>query len=335
MMRGVLIRISEQEHLFAVVAHHIACDGWSKTVLFGELSELYGGFVREQPVELAPLPIQYSDFALWQQRSLEGSALEDQISYWRETLAGVPAALELPTDHPRPPTPASVGAVCRLVVPMDVTESIRAVGRQEGATLFMTTLGAFDALLAARSGQEDIVVGSPIANRLRVETENLIGFFANTLVVRVDLSGGPSFRKLVRRVRQSALGAYSHQDLPFEKLVEVVRPPRDPSRNPIFQVNFRLSTEPRVLELDGINTEPVPVDPGISRFDLALDLVAGPAGLTGYLEYDTALFTAETASRMTDEFQELLRAVGQDPDRPIVDHDCARRMVERREGESG
>ena len=330
MMRGVLIRISEQEHLFAVVAHHIACDGWSKTVLFRELSELYDGFVGGRPVELAPLPIQYSDFALWQRRSLESAAMEDQAAYWREALVGAPAALTLPTDHPRPATPAAVGAVHRLSVPADVVEPIRALGREERATLFMVTLGAFDALLAAWSGQEDVVVGSPIANRTRVETENLIGFFANTLALRADLSGEPSFREVVRRVKESALGAYANQDLPFEKLVEIVAPPRDPSRNPVFQANFRLSTEPPVLQLDGIRTEAAPVDPGISRFDLALDVVAGADGMTGYLEYDTALFTAETASRMTDDFAELLGAVGREPDRPIVALDCVRRMVERR-----
>jgi amino acid adenylation domain-containing protein len=334
-MRGVLVRLAEQEHLFAIVAHHISCDGWSKAVLFRELGDLYEGFLRAQPVELASLPIQYSDFALWQRRSLESAALEDQIAYWREALAGAPAALELPTDHPRPVTPAARGAVRRLLVRADVTEAIRVLGREERATLYMATLAAFDALLAAWSGQEDIVVGSPIANRTRMETENLIGFFANTLALRVDLSGRPSFRDLVRRVREVALGAYAHQDLPFEKLVEVLRPPRDPSRNPIFQVNFRLGTDPPVLELEGISAEPVPVDPGISRFDLALDVTDGPAGLGGYLEYDTALFDADTAALLADDFQRLLRAVGEEPNRPILEHDCVRRIRNRRAGSPG
>ncbi len=331
-MRGVLVRLSEQEHLFAIVAHHISCDGWSKAVLFRELGDLYEGFLGAQPVELAPLPIQYSDFALWQRRSLENSALEGQIAYWREALSGAPAALELPTDHPRPAAPAAHGAVRRLLVPSQVTEAIRALGREERATLYMATLAAFDALLAAWSGQEDIVVGSPIANRTRIETENLIGFFANTLALRVNLSGRPSFRDLVGRVREVALGAYANQDLPFEKLVEVLRPPRDPSRNPIFQVNFRLGTDPPVLALNGISAEPVPVDPGISRFDLALDVTDGPAGLAGYLEYDTALFDADTAALLEDDFQRLLRAVGEEPDRPIAEHDCVQRMRKQRAG---
>ena len=333
MMRGVLIRIGERDHLFAIVAHHIACDGWSKSVLFGELGELYAGLVDGRPAELAPLPIQYADFALWQRRSLEGSALDDQVSYWRQALAGAAPALELPTDRPRPSTPQAAGAAHRLRISAEVAESIRAVGREERATLFMAAMGAFDALLAAWSGQEDIVVGSPIANRSRVETENLIGFFANTLVLRVDLSGGPSYREVVRRVKESALGAYANQDLPFEKIVEVVRPPRDPSRNPIFQVNFRLSSDAPVLGLTGIEAQPAPIDPGISRFDLALDLMAGEDGLSGYLEYDTALFEAATASRIAAEFAELLAAVGREPDRPLFEHECVRRLAEWRKQE--
>ncbi len=253
----------------------------------------------------------------------------------REALAGAPAALEIPTDLPRPATPQAAGAVHRLDIPAEATEPIRAIGREERATLFMATLAVFDALLAAWSGQEDIVVGSPIANRTRVETENLIGFFANTLVLRVGLAEGPSFREVVRRVKESALGAYANQDLPFEKLVEVVRPPRDPSRNPIFQANFRLSTDPPVLELDGLRTKAAPLDPGISRFDLALDVTAGPEGMSGYLEYDTALFTAETAARIADDFEELMCAVGREPDRPITDHECVRLMVERRDRRGG
>ncbi len=330
MMRGVLIKLADEEHLFAVIAHHIACDGWSKAILFKELGAFYRGFVHEEPVELARLPIQYSDFALWQRRSLEGPSLERQVSYWRGALAGAPPALELPTDHPRPSTPRADGAAHRLSVSADVSRSIGRVGREERATLFMATLAAFAVLLRALSGQRDILIGSPIANRTRVETEHLIGFFANTLVLRVDLSGEPSFRELLRRVRETALGAYAHQELPFEKLVEVLQPPRDPSRNPIFQVNFRLSAEAPVLELEGIVSEPVHVDPGISRFDLALDLTDGPGGLSGYLEYDTALFTAQSISRIVGELLELMRALGREPDRSILELPSVRRIAGRR-----
>jgi non-ribosomal peptide synthetase component F len=222
-----------------------------------------------------------------------------------------------------------------LTIPADLMEPIRRVAREERATLFMAALAAFDILLAAESGQEDIVVGSPIANRTRVETEPLIGFFSNTIVLRADLSGNPSFREIVRRVRESAIGAYAHQDLPFEKIVEVLRPARDPSRNPIFQVNFRLGAAPERLELEGMDIEPVSVDPGISRFDLAIDLVATFEGLTGYLEYDTALFTPQSAARMSDELFEILRAAGRDPDLPMIEYACVRSHLERSQKASG
>jgi amino acid adenylation domain-containing protein len=333
LMRGALFQIAPDEHLFAIVAHHIACDGWSKGLLYEELGALYGALVRGEQARLPELPIRYSDFALWQRRSMEsGPELERHVAHWREALAGAPPALELPTDRPRPASPAAVGATHRLAIPGEVATPILALGREERATAFMAVLAAFDILLAAESGQRDIVVGSPIANRTRVESEPLIGFFANTLVLRTDISGQPSYRELLRRVRAAALEAYAHQDLPFEKLVEVVRPPRDPSRNPIFQVNFRVGAAPPELQLQGIATEPLALDPGISRFDLALDLVAGRDGLSGYLEYDSVLFSAASAARMAQALLDIMRAVAHEPDRPVFELAAVRQIVARHAG---
>ncbi len=313
MMRGALVHVGPKEHLFALIAHHIACDGWSKGVLYDDLAAAYRAFRAGGEPDLPELPLQYSDFALWQRRSLEGDRLEAQAGYWRERLAGAPAAIDLPTDHPRPEAPGFTGATHPVVVPGPLAESVRRIGRQERATPFMTIVSAFAALLSAVSGQDQVVMGSPIANRTRVELEHLIGFFANTMVLRADVSGDPSFRELVRRVRDSALGAYEH-DLAFEKLVEVVAPPRDPTRNPIFQVNVRVGSEPPTLRLDGVESTALRIDPGISRFDLALDLVADDGALRGHLEYHTALFEPTTIETAADRFLRLLSAISYEPD---------------------
>jgi amino acid adenylation domain-containing protein len=317
MIRSTLIRTGEDEHVFAIIAHHIAADGWSKAVLYDEIGALYRAAVTGEPAVLPELPVQYADYALWQHRMLEGEALEREVAWWREELAGAPPALELPTDFPRPAGPAFKGAAHWVHVPADVADAVRDLGRGERATQYMTVLAAFKLLLFTVSGQEDIVIGTPIANRARVEIEHLIGFFANTLVLRDDLSGAPTFRQLIARVRDTALEAYGHQDLPFEKVVEAARPPRDPSRNPVFQVNFRLGAQAPGLDLEGVEAEALAVDPGISRFDLAIDLTATDDGLRGHLEYDTALFSPATAARLVDLFLDILRAVAQSPDVPI------------------
>jgi hypothetical protein len=326
MMRGGLVRVGEDDHVFAIIAHHIACDGWSKGVLYEDLAAAYAAYVQGHEPDLPELPLQYSDFALWQRRSLEGPALETQAAYWRERLAGAPAAIDLPADRERLSVPGFSGATFPLSVPAPLADAVRAVGRQERATPYMTVVAAFAGMLAAISGQDDIVMGSPIANRTRIELERLIGFFANTLVLRTDVSGDPTFRELVRRVRDSALGAYEH-DLPFEKLVEVVRPPRDPSRNPIFQVNVRVGARQPELELVGVQVERLPIDPGISRFDLALDLVATDDGLEGHLEYDTALFGETTAARWAQAFLRLLEAVTEEPDRRLGELQVLRELA--------
>src|SRR5215211_2833432 len=251
LFRAGLLRLGEEEHVLLVTMHHVVSDGWSLGVFWRELGALYGAFVRGEPSPLEEPPVQYADYALWQRQWLTGEVLEEQLGYWKDQLAELPV-LELPTDHPRPAVQTHRGARRSLTLPESLTRSLKELSRQEGTTLFMVLLGAFQALLARYSGQEDIAVGSPIAGRNQAETEELIGFFVNTLVMRTDLSGDPSFREVLSRVREVALGAYDHQDLPFEKLVEELQPERDLSRTPFFQVFFNMQNmDDTPIELRG------------------------------------------------------------------------------------
>src|SRR2546425_12822323 len=260
--------------------HHIVSDDWSLSVFFREIAALYEAFVNGQPSPLVDLPIQYRDFASWQREWLQGDVLKTQVDYWKKQLDGAPAVLELPTDRPRPPLQTFNGACHSIVLPQRLSESLSELSRQAESTLFMTLLAAFQTLLCRYTNQEDIVLGTPIANRTRRETEDLIGFFVNTLVMRTDLSGNPSFPELLRRVREVALQAYAHQDLPFEKLVEELRPERDRSHSPLFQVMFILQNAPREpFELPGLTVSPLTVDSGTAKFDLTLSLTEGADGL--------------------------------------------------------
>ncbi|MDX6614894.1 MAG: hypothetical protein QOD75_4080, partial [Blastocatellia bacterium] len=236
LIRGTLVRLNDEEHILLLAMHHVVSDDWSMGVFFRELSALYESFVLGQDSPLTPLPIQYADFAAWQHAWLQGEVLGQQLEYWKRQLAGAPRVLQLPTDRPRPLRPTHEGAREEVVLPAELIRKLTAVGQSEGGTLFMTLLAAFQNLLARYTGQEDIVVGTPIAGRNRAETEGLIGYFINTLVLRTDLSGNPSFRELVRRVRDVSLGAYAHQDLPFERLVEELQPERSLTQPPLFQV---------------------------------------------------------------------------------------------------
>jgi hypothetical protein len=242
-LRASLLRLGEQDHVLLLNIHHIVSDGWSQGVVLRELTTLYSAFATGQPSPLPELPIQYADFAAWQRNWLQGDRLQEQLDYWKQRLADL-APLELPTDRPRPPTQSFRGGKVNFEIPPKLTGELRKLGRSEGATMFMTLLAAFQALLSRYSGQMDVAVGTPIAGRHRKEVENLIGFFVNTLVLRTDLGGNPSFRDLLRRVREVSLGAYAHQDLPFEKIVDELQIPRDPSRNPLFQVMFALQNTP-------------------------------------------------------------------------------------------
>jgi Condensation domain len=313
MIRARLLRLGAEDHALVLVAHHIACDGWSKGLLVSELGTAYDAWSAGATPGLRELPIEYSDFAAWQRDRLTGENLERLNAYWRGRLDGHAPALLLPTDRPRPTRQAFGGAVHWLKVPGPLAERTRALGRQERATPFMTLLAAFNALLFARSGQLDVLVGSPAAMRTHPELEHLVGLFANTLVYRTSLAGRPNFRELIGRVRETALGVYAHQELPFEKIVEVTKPRRDPSRNPLVQVNLRVEGREPVLSLRDLDVVPIPLDPGIARFDLAIELGETDDGYDGYLEYDTALFDAESAAGYASDFVAILEEATQKP----------------------
>jgi Condensation domain len=329
MLRARLLRVGAEDHVLVLVAHHIACDGWAKGLLVSELCTAYNALCAGAQPVLAELPIEYADFSAWQRRWLTGETLERLAAYWRDRLQGHAPSIELPTDRPRPARQAFVGAIERVAVPADIVDAATALGRQEGATLFMTMLGAFKALLHARSGQEDVLVGSPAAMRNLPELESIVGFFANTLVYRTDLSGQPSFRTLLGRVRETALGALAHQDLPFETIVQTVNPPRDPSRNPLVQVNLRVEGREPELRLAGVRSAPLVLDPGIARFDLAIELGVTDDGLEGYLEYDSALFDRATAVTFARDFLDILTAVIASPDRPLAELEPVRQIRAR------
>ncbi len=317
MLRSALLRLEPEEHASLLAMHHITSDGWSMGVLVRELVALYGAFTQGLPSPLPELPVQYADYARWQRDWLQGEVLDREIGFWRETLAGAPV-LDLPTDRPRPPVQSFRGGLRGVHLPAGPSQALSALGQGEGTSLFMTLLAGFAALLSRYAGQDDVSIGSPVANRTRSQIEGLIGFFVNTLVLRTDLSGEPTFRELLGRVRRAALGTFAHQELPFEKIVEEVHPQRDLSRSPLFQVMFALqnaSTE--ALELPGLSLVPFGAGVNVAKFDLTLSLSQGPFGLAGTLEYATALFDGPTVSRMAGHLASLLGAAAADPDRPL------------------
>jgi condensation domain-containing protein len=319
MLRATLVALGAEEHVLLIVMHHIAADAHSDRVLFSELAECYAAARGGRPPSLPELPIQYADFALWQRQRLQGAQLDRLTGYWAAALEGSPELLRLPTDRPRPAVQRHEGSHRRFAFERDLGEALTALGREQGATFFMTMLAAFAVLLYRLSGQEDVVIGSPIANRNNLELQNLIGFFTNTMALRVRVGGNPSFREAIARARATALGAYDHQDLPFEKVVETRAPRRDPSYNPLFQVNFRAQASERpALELPGISVDALPVDIGFSRFDLALELELGPAALTGYFEYNGDLFDDSTVAGFQEDLRSLLEQVVRDPDEPVL-----------------
>src|SRR5439155_5432359 len=270
LMRATLLRLNDADHVLLLTVHHIASDGWSKGVLFRELSVLYEAFTNGKPSPLEELPVQYADFAQWQREWLQGDVLETQLGYWKTQLDNI-QILQVPTDQPRPAILRYRGASQSIVLSKKLTEALRTLSRQQDVTLFMTLLAAFQTLLHRYTGQGDIVVGSPIANRNRTEIEGLIGFFVNTLVLRSDLSDNPTFRELLARVRAVALGAYAHQDLPFEKLVEELQPERNLSQNPLFQVMFILQNVPSSApKLGGLTLSPLDADTDTTKFDLLM-----------------------------------------------------------------
>ena len=322
MIRGVLVRLSPGDHVFVLTMHHIATDAWSEGVLLRELGVLYDAFADGQPSPLAPLPIQYADFAVWQRERFAGESLHEQLEYWLPQLEGLPPLLEIPADHPRPLRRSGRGGSIDIEISASLTTELRRVAGAGRATLFMTVLAAFQLMLARYSGQDDIAVGTAIANRPRLETEGLVGFFTNTLVLRTDLSGDPSFLDVIARVRDVALDAYRYQDLPFEHLVKALRPERSLGHTSLFQHMFVFqNTLGRVLNLDGLTVEEFALDHDTAMFDLTLTLREERDMLVGTLEYTTDLFDQPTAERMAGEFRKLLEAAVADPDRPFSEFD--------------
>jgi amino acid adenylation domain-containing protein len=314
LFRARLLRVRPAEHVLLITLHHAVSDGWSMGVLFRELGALYKAYETGAESPLPPLEIQYADFAVWQRGVLDGPAGAAQLAYWKRQLAGAPAVLELPTDRPRPAVQTYRGGVERMELSTELADAVRAAGRREGATLFMTLLAAYQALLSRHAGQDDVVVGSPIAGRTRGETEGLIGFFVNTLALRGDLSGDPDFRALLARVRQATLGAYAHQDLPFERLVEEVQPERSLGHSPVFQAFFVLQdTRDWSLELPGVRAERLPVEESQVKFDLSLAAAEGPEGVRLSLYYNRDLWDASTIRRMLEQLGMILAAASADP----------------------
>ncbi|HDQ71431.1 MAG TPA: amino acid adenylation domain-containing protein, partial [Chloroflexi bacterium] len=318
LMRVRLLRLGEADHVLLLNMHHIVSDGWSMGVLTRELNTLYEAFVQGKPSPLEPLAIQYADYAVWQREWLAGDILDGQVAYWREQLAGAPALLELPTDRPRPSVQRFKGAHLSRPLGPVLSAAVRAVGRRCGATLFMTLLAAFQALLARYTGQQDVVVGTPIAGRQRREVEDLIGFFANTLALRADLSGGPAFEDLVAQVREVTLEAHAHQDVPFERLVEALQPERDMSHTPLFQVMFALQdTAALDVALADLSLSGLAFESEIAKFDLTMSVEDVAEDLIVAIEYNTDLFAPSTIERMLDHFRVLLEGAVADPGRQV------------------
>jgi amino acid adenylation domain-containing protein len=317
LLRMTLLRLNEQEHIAVLVMHHIVSDGWSMGVLVREIATLYDAFSNGNPSPLPELKIQYGDFAFWQREWLQGETLEKQLSYWREQLVDI-TPLEIPTDRPRPAVNSYRGASKPIILSQELSDAIKRLSRQEGTTLFMTLLAAFEVLLQHYSNQDDIAIGTTIANRNRAEIENLIGFFVNTLVMRVNLSGNPSFKELLDQVRGVALGAYAHQDIPFEKIVEELKPERDTSRAPLVQIIFQMqNTRMQQLELSGLTLGSIDVEVGGAKFDLSLSMSESEQGLIGSMIYNTDLFDDETIERMLGHYKRLLESIIVDPEEKV------------------
>lgn len=315
LMRAILYQIQAQEHILLVNLHHIISDGWSLGIFVKELTQFYRAFVRDSEVSLLELPIQYGDYAEWQKTWLQEAAIQQELAYWKKALAEPLPVLDFPLDKLRPAQQTFNGALVREPLPASLTHSLTELAKEEGATFFMGALAVYQVLLFRYSGQTDIVVGSPMANRRRSELDNLIGFFVNTLPLRGDLSGQPTLRQFLRRVSQTCVEAYAHQDVPLELLVEKLKIKRTPSHSPIFQTLFALQNAPiGEIQLPGLTVTPIYLDNGGAKFDLSLMLEPSSEGWLAALEYNTDLFTPETAQRILRHYQQLLTAAVTTPD---------------------
>ena len=311
-----LLRLGPEEHIVLFALHHIASDGWSTGVLTREVAALYDAYSRGLDSPLPELPVQYADFAVWQREWLQGAVLDAQLDYWRGRLGDTPPMLELPTDRPRPAVRRHHGSLETILVGRELSDALKSLSRAEGATLFMTLLAGFVALLHSLTGQTDISVGTPVAGRSRPEVERLIGCFVNTLVVRADLSGDPTFRELLARVREACLGAFAHQDVPFEMLVERLQPERDLGRTPLFQVTFTLQQQQGgagEFGLDRVSLSPMKGERGTTQYDMSVNLLDTGQGIAGPLEYDSDLFEQPTISHWIKSYREILRRAAEAP----------------------
>ncbi len=317
LLRVKLLHLDHEDHVALLTMHHIISDAWSRSVLIDEVAALYGAFSKKQSSPLPELPFQYADFAVWQRKWLQGEVLEQQLAYWRKQLAGL-SVLELPTDRPRPSVQSFRGAQHVFAIPGTLVDRLQELSLREGVTLFMTVAAGFKILLSRYSGQQDISIGTPVANRNRAEFDRLIGFFINTLVLRTDLSDDPTVRELLQREREVALGAYAHQDIPFEKLVEELQPDRNLSRTPLFQVMFALQNVPReTLDLPELNLTSFGVELTTAKFDLTLMMEDTTQGMYGAFDYNKDLFDVTTIARMANHFERLLTAMVSNSDERI------------------
>jgi non-ribosomal peptide synthetase component F len=318
LVRVGLLRVAELEHVLLVTMHHIVADDWSMGILVRELSALYGAFTAGRPSPLTELPLQYPDFSVWQQKAMNGEALGQQLTYWKTQLAGL-QALELPTDRVRPSVPSGNAARESFTLSPELTKQLTDLGRRHNATLYMTLLAAYQTLLFHYSGQTDIAVGTSVAGRAHTEIEGLIGCFINMLVLRTDLSGEPTFVELLKRVKDVTLGAYAHQDVPFEKLVETLQPDRDLSRPPLFQVMLVFHNTPQSeLQLGSAKLQVMNVESASTKFDLTLFVSEDAGGLTGVLDYSADLFDAESIARLVKDFETILKSVASNPEKSIA-----------------
>ncbi len=318
LMRAKLLQVKDDQHVLILTFHQIVFDSWSVEIFFRELWSLYKAHINKKRVDLGQLPIQYADFAAWQRRSLQGEVLKSQLAYWRQQLKDDLPILNLPTDHSRPVRQSFGGAKQSVVVPESLTKVLDELSRRQGVTLFMTMLAAFKVLIFRHTDQKNVVIGCPIVNRNLPEIEHLIGSFVNTLALRTNLIENQSFKEFLSQVRDICLRAYAHQDLPFEKLVEELRPNRDLGRNPVFQVMFAFQNTPvPKLNLPLLKSESIEIDGKISKFDLTLSLTEHRPALFGYWEYNTDLFNHSTIERMAGHFQTLLEGIVANPDEPI------------------
>ena len=320
MLRTALFRLDDEEHVVLFQAHHIAVDGWSVEILFREVQEIYDATVAGRRPQLPELTLQYRDFASWQRERVQGQDLEQEAEYWRTALSGAPTLLALPSDRPRPPAQRFAGATQEVVLDREVAQAVTELARGDGATPYMVLLSVFGTLLYRVTGQDDILLGGPFANRGRPEFQQLIGYFANTLPLRLKLAGNPSFRTLLGRAREATLELLDHEELSFEGIVEAVRPPRHAAANPLFQVNFRVRVDAASsLELTGTTTRRVPLDIGLARFDLALELQVHDGGVLAQFNYDTDLFDAATIDRLANDFIAVLRQAVTAPETRLLD----------------